>query len=95
VVRVITDRTDFERLVDPPAGGDGTAANAARTVAGRAIPLAVLPLGTANNIARSLGYVGSIEELIRRSLLRAACWTSGLSADRGVIAHSSRVSAGA
>jgi diacylglycerol kinase family enzyme len=70
VVRVITDRADFERLIDPPvdlvvsAGGDGTAANAARTVAGRAIPLAVLPLGTANNIARSLGYVGSIEELI-------------------------------
>ena len=70
VVRVITDRTDFERLIDPPvelvvsAGGDGTASNAARTVAGRAIPLAILPLGTANNIARSVGYVGSIETLI-------------------------------
>jgi diacylglycerol kinase family enzyme len=70
VVRVITDRTDLERLVDPPAdvvvsaGGDGTASNAARTVAGRAIPLAILPLGTANNIARSLGYIGSVETLI-------------------------------
>ena len=70
LVRVITDRTDLERLVDPPvdlvvsAGGDGTASNAARTVAGRAIPLAILPLGTANNIARSVGYVGSIETLI-------------------------------
>ena len=70
LVRVITDRTDFERLIDPPvdlvvsAGGDGTAANAARTVAGRAIPLAILPLGTANNIARSVGYVGSIEDLV-------------------------------
>lgn len=70
LVRVVTDRSDFERLIDPPvdlvvsAGGDGTAANAARAVAGRAIPLAILPLGTANNIARSVGYVGSIEDLI-------------------------------
>lgn len=70
LVRVITDRNDLERLVEPSidlvvaAGGDGTAANAARTVAGRAIPLAILPLGTANNIARSVGYVGSIETLI-------------------------------
>ena len=70
LVRVITDRTDLQRLIEPPvdlvisAGGDGTAANAARTVAGRAIPLAILPLGTANNIAKSVGYIGSIEDLI-------------------------------
>ena len=70
LVRVITDRTDLQRLIGPPvdlvvsAGGDGTAANAARTVAGRAIPLAILPLGTANNIAKSVGYIGSIEDLI-------------------------------
>src|SRR5688572_914145 len=70
LVRVITDRADLPHLLDPPvdvvlsAGGDGTAAAAARALAGKNTPLAILPLGTANNIARSLGYVGSIEDLI-------------------------------
>ena len=70
LVRVVTDRVNLPRLLDPPvdvvlsAGGDGTAAAAARALAGRTTPLAILPLGTANNIARSVGYVGSIEDLI-------------------------------
>ena len=37
------------------AGGDGTVANASRMLAGGRIPLAILPLGTANNIATALG----------------------------------------
>jgi diacylglycerol kinase (ATP) len=37
------------------AGGDGTVARVARRMAGRGVPLAILPLGTANNIANSLG----------------------------------------
>lgn len=37
------------------AGGDGTVARVARRMAGRGIPMAVLPTGTANNIARTLG----------------------------------------
>src|SRR5688572_33369957 len=37
------------------AGGDGTVARVARRVAGRGVPMAILPLGTANNIANSLG----------------------------------------
>lgn len=37
------------------AGGDGTVARAARMLAGADLPLAILPLGTANNIATSLG----------------------------------------
>jgi diacylglycerol kinase family enzyme len=45
-------------------GGDGTVGVAARILAGRGVPLAILPLGTANNIAKSLGYTGSIEQLI-------------------------------
>jgi diacylglycerol kinase family enzyme len=37
------------------AGGDGTVARAARALAGTALPIAILPMGTANNIANSLG----------------------------------------
>lgn len=46
------------------AGGDGTAATAMRELAGREIPVAILPLGTANNIANSLGVHGSPAALI-------------------------------
>ena len=46
------------------AGGDGTVARAAVALAGRAIPLAILPLGTANNIALSLGIEGSVADLV-------------------------------
>ena len=37
------------------AGGDGTVGSVAKRMAGREIPLAVLPMGTANNISRTLG----------------------------------------
>ncbi|HTR58625.1 MAG TPA: diacylglycerol kinase family protein [Casimicrobiaceae bacterium] len=37
------------------AGGDGTVSKVVTIVMGRDIPLAVLPTGTANNIARTLG----------------------------------------
>ena len=47
------------------AGGDGTVATAAALLAGTAIPLAILPLGTANNIATSLGLCLPIEVLAR------------------------------
>lgn len=46
------------------AGGDGTVAKVARCLVGRKIPLAVLPLGTANNLARTLGFAGSVQKLI-------------------------------
>ena len=38
-------------------GGDGTVAKVARRMAGRDTPLAILPAGTANNIARTLGQL--------------------------------------
>ena len=48
------------------AGGDGTVSRVARRMAGRGVPLAALPSGTANNISRSLGLVERpFEELIR------------------------------
>lgn len=40
------------------AGGDGTVGKVARRVIGSRVPLAVLPLGTANNVANTLGLTG-------------------------------------
>jgi diacylglycerol kinase (ATP) len=48
------------------AGGDGTVARVTRRMVGRGVPVALLPSGTANNIARSLGLVERpFEELVR------------------------------
>jgi diacylglycerol kinase family enzyme len=47
------------------AGGDGTVSAVAKATAGRGIPIGVLPMGTANNIAVWLGLSGiPPEELI-------------------------------
>lgn len=46
------------------AGGDGTVAKILKKMPDRSIPVAILPLGTANNIARSLGIQGSVKALI-------------------------------
>lgn len=46
------------------AGGDGTVATAAGIASRRSAALAILPLGTANNIATSLGLKGSVSEII-------------------------------
>jgi diacylglycerol kinase (ATP) len=48
------------------AGGDGTVSRVAKRLVGRGIPLAPLPMGTANNISRTLGLAGlPIEEIVR------------------------------
>jgi len=48
------------------AGGDGTVSRVARRMVGRGIPVALLPLGTANNIARTLGVAAvPIHEIVR------------------------------
>jgi diacylglycerol kinase family enzyme len=50
------------------AGGDGTVAKVARCLVNRdiahRIPIALLPVGTANNIARSLGIEGEVGDLL-------------------------------
>jgi len=38
------------------AGGDGTVHDVIHALAERAVPVAILPLGTANNVAHALGY---------------------------------------
>jgi diacylglycerol kinase family enzyme len=61
----------WDRMLDEPAdlvvvaGGDGTIVRVATHMIGRDVPLAVLPAGTANNIARTLSIFGEPwEELI-------------------------------
>jgi diacylglycerol kinase (ATP) len=76
----VVDRNDDLRahLIDgidcvAAAGGDGTIARAAHVLAGGTMPLGIIPSGTANNIATSLGFEGSPAELIARwSLDRVA-----------------------
>ena len=45
------------------AGGDGTVAKVARGLRDRSTPIAILPVGTANNIAHSLGLRASAVEI--------------------------------
>ena len=47
------------------AGGDGTVASVTRRMVGRGVPVAILPSGTANNVARSLGLLKTpFEDLV-------------------------------
>src|SRR5262245_7283909 len=48
------------------AGGDGTVARAARALWNRKVALAIVPVGTANNIARALGLDGDPETIVPR-----------------------------
>jgi diacylglycerol kinase family enzyme len=47
------------------AGGDGTARKVALTLAGSGVPMSILALGTANNLARTLGLLHCAERTIR------------------------------
>jgi diacylglycerol kinase (ATP) len=46
------------------AGGDGTVAKIALHLVGRDLPFMVLPIGTANNISRALGWEGDPRHLV-------------------------------
>lgn len=52
----------FDRIVI--AGGDGTISRLAPWLAGEETPFCILPLGTANNCARSLGQMNTVESVI-------------------------------
>jgi diacylglycerol kinase family enzyme len=63
-------RAYVDALADPgdlvvAAGGDGTVTKIATRLVGRDVPLAILPLGTSNNIASTLGVSGPAEEIVR------------------------------
>jgi diacylglycerol kinase (ATP) len=46
------------------AAGDGGVRRVALALAGRDVPMAILPTGTANNIAKALGVFGSVSQLV-------------------------------
>jgi diacylglycerol kinase (ATP) len=59
--KVLHDSADIIVL----AGGDGLVGNAAKRLVGRHIPIAILPMGTANNVANSLGLTNKpLQQLI-------------------------------
>jgi diacylglycerol kinase (ATP) len=67
-----TKKNNYKKTLKEPTdlilvpGGGGTVGKVASRLIGTGIPLSVLPLGTANNLARSLGFVGSAEQIIPR-----------------------------
>jgi diacylglycerol kinase (ATP) len=69
-VRYQSTEKDWSSALDAPAdvivvaGGDGTVAKVAKALAGSDTPLAVLPFGTANNIAKALGVFGDMDAVI-------------------------------
>lgn len=66
------ERAGWAAALDDPvdlvvaAGGDGTVSAVASRLAGRGMPLAVLALGTANDVARALGLLGRPEAVVPR-----------------------------
>jgi diacylglycerol kinase (ATP) len=67
-----TKSRDYPSAVQEPgdvvmvAGGDGTLRRVALELHGRDVPVALLPLGTANNVGTSLGISGGLDDCIRR-----------------------------
>jgi diacylglycerol kinase family enzyme len=55
------------------AGGDGTVSEALRILPDRKMPVALIPLGTANNLARSLGIAGTPQELVETWKIDRSC----------------------
>lgn len=69
-LRYRSGKQDWKRLLDEPtdlivaAGGDGTVRRVVLAAASRCLPFALVPIGTANNIAKTLGLLGDAAELV-------------------------------
>ena len=69
-VRHRSTKDDWKALLQKPAdlvvaaGGDGTVRRVALAAAEHGMPFAVIPIGTANNIAKTIGVLGDAGELI-------------------------------
>ena len=69
-VRYASSKDDWRRLLQDPgdlvvaAGGDGTVAKVTLEAADRGFPFAPLPIGTANNIGKSLDIVGDARDVV-------------------------------
>jgi diacylglycerol kinase (ATP) len=67
------------------AGGDGTVGRTASELAGWGVPLAILPLGTANNTARCLGVTGKLRQIVEGwGKASARCFDLALVSDGSV-----------
>ena len=70
-VRHRSSKDDWKKLLQDPgdlvvaAGGDGTVRKVALAAADRELPFAALPIGTANNVAKTLEILGDARELVR------------------------------
>lgn len=68
---MVSTRSDWRSALEEPAdavvaaGGDGTVHKVARALASTGRSLAILPLGTANNVARSFGHVPGSDPFAR------------------------------
>ena len=81
VIRLLTDaghevrhrssKDNWKKLLQDPgdllvaAGGDGTVRKVAVAASDAGVPFAALPIGTANNIAKTLELLGDAHELVR------------------------------
>jgi diacylglycerol kinase family enzyme len=67
-----TKKSGYKKALKKPtdvvlaAGGDGTVEKVGCRLIDTGIPLSVLPLGTANNLARNLGFTAPHEEIMAR-----------------------------
>lgn len=76
VVYQSSGHADWQQSLDEPtdlitvAGGDGVVGLVTKRLVGKQVPVTILPMGTANNIAATLNLTGRpLDQLI-------ACWTS-------------------
>ncbi len=83
-----TTDEDLDKLLQDPgdlviaAGGDGTVGQVAARLIGRDVPLAILPVGTANNLATTLG-MGRAVDLLVAGWATASCHPLNVGVARG------------